>query len=118
MTEAVQASEPRTVAEVEEAERQILTPLEVDPIWDTLGPNPFEWKDDNFRQAYIAGTQCTYAGKSAGDMNENELRVFVGSLDNLCAQLHGALIAASAIEIVDPEVDAEVERLAQPEEKE
>jgi hypothetical protein len=83
----------------------------VDPIWATLGPDPFKWENDDFRQAYIAGTQCTYAGKSAGDMNENELRVFVGALDNLCAQLHGALIAESATGIVDKEEQAEVERL-------
>lgn len=101
-------------AEVKKVEQEVaeMTPMEPDPIWETLGDNPFEWKDDDFRKAYIAGTQCSYAGKMAGDMNENELRVFVGSLDNLCAQLHGALIAASAIEIIDPEIDAEVGRLA------
>jgi hypothetical protein len=95
-----------------------LEPIELDPIWATLGPNPFDWKDDNFRQAYIAGCKCSYAGKMAGDMDANELRVFVGSLDNLCGQLHGALIAASAIDIIDPEVEAEVARLEQTEEKE
>jgi len=101
--------------------KEVLPQIAEDPVWATLGENPFEWKNEEFRNAYIAGCKCSYAGKMAGDMNENELRVFVGALDNLCAQMHGAMIMGQATATdteQDPEVLAEIARLKVDEEAE
>lgn len=80
--------------------------VEPDP-WEVLDlkDSPFEWPDEE-RNLYTNGTQCTLWGRSAADMSQADLILFVGYLNILYSQASKVIAQQEDVEDETPVEEA------------